>query len=63
MFLPVYVRLLIANSCLIPTLFYGLEIYANCDVASQHKLKIAYNSMARFIFNLRRSDHVTQFAP
>jgi len=57
-FLTVSVRLLIAKSC-IPTLFYGLEIYANCDVASQHKLKIAYNSIARFIFNLHRSDHVT----
>jgi len=53
---------LIAKSCIIPTLFYGLEIYANCDVTSQHKLKIAYNSIARFIFNLHRSGHVTQFA-
>jgi len=35
-------RILIAKSCIIPTLFYGLEIYANCGVASQHKLKIAY---------------------
>jgi len=56
------VRLLIAKSCIIPTLFYGLEIYANCDVASQHKLKIAFNSIARFIVNLHRSDHVTQLA-
>jgi len=60
--LPVSVRPLIAKSCIIPTVFYGLEIYANCDVASQHKLKIAYNSIARFIFNVHRSDHVIQFA-
>jgi len=54
-FLPVSVRFLIAKSCIIPTLFYGLEIYANYDVASQHKLKIAYNSIALLIFNLHRS--------
>jgi len=60
--LPVSVRLLIAKSCIIPTLFYGPEIYANYDVASQHKLRIAYNSISHFIFNMPRSDHVTQFA-
>jgi len=31
----VNVRLLIAKSSMV---FYGLEIYANCDLASQHKL-------------------------
>jgi len=58
--LPVNVRLLIAKSCLIPTLFYGLGIYANCDVVRQHKLKIAYNIIARVISHAR--DHVSQFS-
>jgi len=59
-FLTEEVRLLIAKVILLPTLFYGIEIFRNCDVRDLRTLTVAFNSVVRYVFNLRRFDHVSE---
>jgi len=58
-FTPIHIRLLLSKTYLIPTLLYGCEIFANCDQLSQHKMNVLYNNIARYIFNRRRFDHIS----
>lgn len=48
---PLKIRMLLAKTYLIPVLLYGCEIYANCDSTDSRKLKVAYNNIARYIYN------------
>jgi len=59
-FLTEEVILLIAKVILMPTLFYGIEIFENCDSRDMRTLTVAFNSIVRYVFNLRRFDHVSQ---
>jgi len=43
-----------------PTLFYGIKIFGNCDVRDLRTLTVAFNSVVRYVFNLRRFDHVSE---
>jgi len=38
----------IAKTKLTPLLFYGVEVFGNCDATSQHKLLVAFNKVARY---------------
>jgi len=60
--LPVQVRLMIAKTYLMPTLFYGIEIFGNCGCKSFNKLKVAFNNIARYVFKKRRGQPITEFA-
>lgn len=60
--IPMKVRLLIAKTYLLPTLLYGAEVFGNCDFASYQKLKVGFNNIARYVFAIRRSEHITSSA-
>ena len=60
--LPFKFRMLIAKSYLIPVLLYGSEIFSSCDAESKRKLNVLYNDIARYIFKLRRHDHISQYS-
>ena len=55
-------RMLLAKTYLIPVLLYGCEIYANCDANDLRKLKVAYNNIARYIFNRGIRDSISEFS-
>lgn len=59
---PLEIRMLLAKTYLIPTLFYGLEVFYNCDASDQSKLKIAFNNIARYVFNKGRNDRISAHA-
>jgi len=61
-FTPLRIRLLIAKTYLLPILLFGCEVFANADSIHKQKLKVAYNNIARYVFNLRRFDHVSEYA-
>lgn len=60
-FLPVNSKLSIAKSLLVPILSYGALIYGDLDFASKQKLQHVMNNAARYIFGLRKYDHVSTF--
>jgi len=51
--------MLIAKTKLTPLLFYGVEVFGNCNASSQHKLLVAFNNVARYIFNRRGTDRIS----
>lgn len=61
-FTPLNIRLLLAKTYLVPTLLYGCELFANSDASSTQKLNIVYNNIARYIFNKKRKDHISEFS-
>ena len=61
MHLPLNIKTLIVNSVVLPHLDYGSIIMEDMLVTSQIKLQRLQNACVRFIFNLRKSDHVSQF--
>lgn len=61
-FIPTKTKLLLAKTLLLPIMLYGCEIFCNLDSATNRKLNVAYNNIARYVYNLRRYDHVSSFA-
>ena len=59
---PLHIRMLLAKSFLLPTLFYGCEIYASCDSTDKYKLNKLFNTITRYVFCLRKYDHVSNFS-
>lgn len=55
--------MLIAKTYLTPTLFNGVYVHrGNGEATSKQKLKVAFNSVAGYIFNLKKTDHVSLFS-
>ena len=54
--------MLLAKSFLLPTLFYGCEIYASCESTDKYKLNKLFNTITRYVFCLRKYDHVSNFS-
>ena len=44
---------------ILPSLLYGCEIYANCDILSKHRLVVLFNNVTRFVFNSRSQDNIS----
>ena len=60
-FTPINIRMLLAKSYLLPTLLYGCEIYANCDKYTTYKLNRLCNDIARYIFNKKKFDRISEY--
>lgn len=61
-FTPINIRILLAKTYLMPTLLYGCELFASTDSASFGKLNGAYNAVVRYVYGLRKYDHISSFA-
>lgn len=61
-FTPVGIRLLLAKTYILPILLYGCEIFSSCDRLSYNKLEKAYNAILRYVFGLKKYDHITPFS-
>lgn len=60
-FLSLEMRSKLIRSLVVPLLLYGCEIYSGCSVGCFNRLNLAFNCAIRFIFGLRRFDHVSPF--
>lgn len=47
---------------MLPTLLYGCELYASCDSVCRGKLNVLYNNIARYVYCIKRRDHISVFA-
>jgi len=61
-FTPIKVRMLLAKTFLLPTLLFGCEIYANCDSIRKERLNVLFNDIARYIYGIKRNDHISGYA-
>ena len=59
LYIPLITRILIAKTYLIPCLLYGCELFGNCDSSSKRKLNVVFNNIARYVYNVRRYDHIS----
>lgn len=59
---PPNIRMLLAKTFLIPKLLYSCELFCNCDCETKARLRVAFNSIVRYVFGLRKRDHVSVFA-
>lgn len=62
LFTPLNIRILLAKTYLIPTLLYGCELFASCDSASFRKLISTFNAILRYVYNLRKYDHISVYS-
>lgn len=62
-FLPLNTRLQLVKSLIVPQLLYCCEIFSGCSVACRDRLKISFHSALRFIYSLKRRDHISHLAP
>lgn len=60
-FTPRNIKILLAKVYILPGLLYGCELFASCDSASKRKLNVIFNNVIRYVYGLKRYDHVTQF--
>lgn len=60
-FTPINIRLLLAKTYLMPNLLYGCELFASTDCTSLGKLNGAYNAVVRYVYGLRKYDHISSF--
>lgn len=56
------IRMMLAKTYLLPTLLYGCEVFAYCDYNDSRTLNVAYNNIARYVFNKTRRDRISEFA-
>lgn len=61
-FTPFRVRILLAKTYLVPSLIYGCELFGSCDSVSKRKLNILFNNIIRYVYGLKRFDHVSSAA-
>lgn len=59
---PTHIRMLLAKTYLLPTLMYGCELFSSCDAVSRRRLNVTYNSIARYIFGIKRNRSISQYA-
>lgn len=45
-----------------PGLFYGCELFGNCDSSSKRKLTVVFNNIVRYVYGLKRFDSISQFS-
>lgn len=60
-FTPQRIRLMLIKTYIMPTLLYGCEIFSNCDSVSKTKLNLLFNNIVRYVFSLRKYDHISSY--
>lgn len=60
-FIPVDTKLKLMKTLLVPIISYAEVVYCKLDSVSMHKLQVAFNNMVRYVYGLRRYDHVSLY--
>lgn len=59
---PIRIRILLAKTYVMPVLLFGSELFANCDSKSRRKLNVAFNNISRYVYGVKRYDHISNFS-
>ena len=58
---PIATRIRLVNSLILPLFDYSAVAYCNLDSSSLDRLQVAQNNCVRYIYNLKKRDHITHF--
>lgn len=61
-FTPVETRKRLVIALIVPLITYAEVVYSSLDSLSQRKLQVAFNDAVRYIYGLRRSDHISAYS-
>lgn len=61
LYLPYHVRFKVAHALLMSQLSYCLDVYSCTSLGNLGKIKLLINKIVRFVFNLKRREHVSVF--
>lgn len=59
-FTPTETRRKLIRTLVLPIITYAEVVYCNLDSLSQHKLQVAYNDAVRYVYGIRRHDHISE---
>ena len=54
-------RLRLVKTLILPLITYAENVYCDSDSLSQRKLQVAFNDAVRYIYGLRRCEHVSPY--
>lgn len=60
-FTPQNTRLMLAKTLILPHITYGFQIFCSPSAVMKRKLLVVFNNLIRYVFLLRRYDHVSPF--
>jgi len=58
-FMPSETKAHLVKQLILPIINYGATVYSKLDSSSMHKLEVVFNFATRYVFNLRRYDHIS----
>lgn len=60
-FLPLWVKRRLAHALLMPQILYGIELVSGTNAVNLLRLNRAVNVIARFVYDVRRREHISEF--
>jgi len=60
-FTSLEVRSRLAKQLLLPLITYASNVYCKLDSASAHKMQMAFNFIVRYIYNLNKFNHISDY--
>jgi len=61
-FTPSETKMNLVRQLIVPFISYFVNVYCKLDSVCTHKLRVALNHSARYVFNLKRFDHVSVYS-
>ncbi|XP_055714721.1 uncharacterized protein LOC129808835, partial [Phlebotomus papatasi] len=61
-FTPRETRLLLVRALIVPFFTYGCELFFRAHAEDHNRLRLAFNSCLRYVFGLRKYDHVSAYS-
>lgn len=58
-FIPTVTKLILAKQLILPFINFFVAVYSKLDSQSMHKLEVAINNVTRYIYGIRRYDHLS----
>ena len=60
-FTPTETKQHLVKQLIMPLINYSATVYSKLDSASLHKLQVAFNSATRYVYNIRKYDHLNSW--
>lgn len=60
--LPPFVKERLAHALVMPNILYCLEVFSAANQKNVKPVELAINRVIRYVYNLRRREHITPFA-
>ena len=58
-FLPFHIKRQVAHALLISKITYGIEVYSGTDSTHKHSIKMLFNKVVRYLYNVPIRDHIS----